>query len=65
MKSTYVHVIETSLDVPKCTVVGDVFVNLNLALEVICPQARCQIGYKRVHGLNTDPQRDQEVQYGP
>ena len=29
---TYVHVIETGLDITKCTVVSDVFVNLDLAL---------------------------------
>lgn len=32
---TYVHVVETVVDLGEGTVVGDVFVDLHLALEVV------------------------------
>jgi hypothetical protein len=33
--TTHVHVVETRLDFRKCAVVGDVLVDLHLALQVI------------------------------
>ncbi len=35
---TYVHVVETSLDVAKCAMMSDVLVDFDLALQVIYAQ---------------------------